>query len=182
MGKVLLTMLWVNQGHARTGPVWDWVGVALARIGPGVPVVPRTNPVRDQARNVIWVGVSRCHPSNGIHFLGEHHPPCPGTVSHCVKWQLWCQSCSGAPYQSRTGSGLERYLGLSRCHPSSGIHFPGEHRPPCPGTVSHCVKWQLLLSCQCSYTQNLSSSELLPKLLIQSRFCTRKRYDKTKYV
>ncbi len=33
-----------------------------------------------------------------------------------------------------------------------------------------------------AYTQNLSSSELLPKLLIQSRFCTGKRYDETKYV
>ena len=55
MGKVHLTMLWVNQGHARTGPVRDLAGVALARTGPGMPVVPRTNPVRDQTGNVIWV-------------------------------------------------------------------------------------------------------------------------------
>ncbi len=37
-----------------TGPVRDLSGVALARTGPGVPVVPRTNPVRDQSGNVIW--------------------------------------------------------------------------------------------------------------------------------
>ena len=32
------------------------------------------------------------------------------------------------------------------------------------------------------YTQNQSSSESPPKLLIQSRFCTRKKYNETKYV
>ena len=52
MGKVHLTSLWVNHGQSRTGPVRDLSGVALARPGPGVPVVPCNNPVRDQSGNV----------------------------------------------------------------------------------------------------------------------------------
>ena len=31
----------------------------LARTGPGVPVVPRANPVRDQSGNVIWAPVEK---------------------------------------------------------------------------------------------------------------------------
>ena len=54
MGKVHLTLLWVNHGQSHTGPVQDLSRVALAQTGPEVPVVPRTNPVRDQTGNVNW--------------------------------------------------------------------------------------------------------------------------------
>ncbi len=57
--KVHLTMLWVNHGHARTGPIRDLKGVAYAWTGPSVPMLPRTNPVRDQSGNIIWVRVDR---------------------------------------------------------------------------------------------------------------------------
>ena len=36
VGKVHLTLLWVNHVQSRTGPVRDLSGVALARTGPGV--------------------------------------------------------------------------------------------------------------------------------------------------
>ncbi len=43
--------IWACPYGAHTG----LSGVTLARTGPSVPVVPLTNPVRDQAGNVIWV-------------------------------------------------------------------------------------------------------------------------------
>ena len=51
----VFTMVFSAPGkNLRTLPVWDLSRVALARTGPAMPVVPRTNPVQDQNRNVIW--------------------------------------------------------------------------------------------------------------------------------
>ncbi len=55
---------WVNHGQSRTGPARNLSGVALAQTGPGVPLVPRTNLVRDQSGNVIWV-VREIHLGSG---------------------------------------------------------------------------------------------------------------------
>ncbi len=51
-------------GQSRTGPLWDLSGVALARTGPNLPVVPCTNPVQDQTGNVIWAFMARGDPGS----------------------------------------------------------------------------------------------------------------------
>ena len=58
LAKVYLPLPWANYGLAPMGPVRDLTGLAHARTNPAVPMVARTNTVRDLTGLTNWESVS----------------------------------------------------------------------------------------------------------------------------
>ncbi len=65
------------MGQARTGPVRESTGLALARTNPMVPMVARTNPAWDQSGLAIWEGTPIYGVSlNPAYVWGDLHNQC----------------------------------------------------------------------------------------------------------